>query len=97
MQMFNPWLSFSIRTVRLGWESQAAVVDQLLRLAGIGSSDRAESPAEANASAQPASEQLAEPPAVSQPKTTTQKSNSRAAPKAAKSHKKSPRGNKRRR
>ena len=100
--MFNPWLSFSIRTARLGWETQAAVVDQLLRMAGLGSSDRPESSAEAHVTAQPAREQIAEPPAASleaRPVTPAAESESLVAPKAAKihSHKKSPRGNKRRR
>ena len=36
--MFNPWLTLSIQTARLGWETQAAVVDQIMRFAGVGAS-----------------------------------------------------------
>jgi hypothetical protein len=38
--MFNPWLSLSFRAARLGWETQTAVVDQLMRIAGGRNSDR---------------------------------------------------------
>jgi hypothetical protein len=36
--MFNPWLTLSIQTVRLGWETQAAVVAQLMQFSGAGAS-----------------------------------------------------------
>jgi hypothetical protein len=36
--MFNPWLTLSIRTARLGWETQAAVVAQMMQFAGAGAS-----------------------------------------------------------
>jgi hypothetical protein len=38
--MFNPWLSLSFQAARLGWETQTAVVDQLMRIAGARNSDR---------------------------------------------------------
>jgi hypothetical protein len=38
--MLNPWLSLSFQAARLGWETQAAVVDQLMRIAGVGTSDQ---------------------------------------------------------
>jgi hypothetical protein len=38
--MLNPWLSLSFQAVRLGWETQTIVVDQLLRMAGTSNSDR---------------------------------------------------------
>jgi hypothetical protein len=36
--MFNPWLTLSIQTARLGWETQAAVVAQLMQFSGAGAS-----------------------------------------------------------
>ena len=36
--MFNPWLTLSIRTARLGWETQAAIVAQMMQFAGAGAS-----------------------------------------------------------
>jgi hypothetical protein len=30
----NPWLSLPFQAVRLGWETQTVVVDQLMRIAG---------------------------------------------------------------
>jgi hypothetical protein len=38
--MLNPWLSLSFQAARLGWETEATVVDQLMRIAGVGTSDR---------------------------------------------------------
>jgi hypothetical protein len=38
--MFNPWLSLSFQAARLGWETQTAVVDQLMRIASARYSDR---------------------------------------------------------
>jgi hypothetical protein len=37
--MLNPWLTLSAQTVRLGWETQAAVVHHLFRIARIGVSE----------------------------------------------------------
>jgi hypothetical protein len=34
--MLNPWLTLSLQTVRLGWETHAAVVHQMMRIAGAG-------------------------------------------------------------
>jgi hypothetical protein len=39
-KMLNPWLSLSCQTARLGWETQSAVVDQMMRIASAGISDR---------------------------------------------------------
>jgi hypothetical protein len=36
--MFNPWLTLSIQTARLGLETQAAVVAQIMQFAGAGAS-----------------------------------------------------------
>jgi len=38
--MLNPWLSLSFQAARLGWETQTIVVDQWMRIAGAGTSDR---------------------------------------------------------
>jgi hypothetical protein len=38
--MLNPWLSLSLQAARLGWETQFLVVDQMVRLAGVGNTDR---------------------------------------------------------
>jgi hypothetical protein len=38
--MLNPWLAFSIRATRLGWETQSMVVDQLMAMAGMKTTDR---------------------------------------------------------
>ena len=38
--MLNPWLAFSIRATRLGWETQSMVVDQLMAMAGMKTADR---------------------------------------------------------
>jgi hypothetical protein len=32
--MLNPWLSFPLQAVRLGWDAQSMVVDQMMRLTG---------------------------------------------------------------
>jgi hypothetical protein len=38
--MLNPWLTLPLQAVRLGWETQSIIADQMMRLAGFGSSDR---------------------------------------------------------
>ena len=38
--MLNPWLTFPLRAVRLGWETQSILADQMIRLAGFGISDQ---------------------------------------------------------
>ncbi len=38
--MLNPWLTLPFQAVRLGWETQSIVADQMMRLAGFGISDR---------------------------------------------------------
>jgi hypothetical protein len=38
--MLNPWLTLPFQAVRLGWQTQTIVVDQLMRIAGISTSDR---------------------------------------------------------
>jgi hypothetical protein len=38
--MLNPWLTLPFQAVRLGWETQSFMADQMMRLAGFGSSDR---------------------------------------------------------
>jgi hypothetical protein len=38
--MLNPWLTLPFRAIRLGWETQSVVADQMMRLAGLGVSDR---------------------------------------------------------
>jgi hypothetical protein len=38
--MLNPWLSLSLEAARLGWETQSMVVDQMMRLVGVGNTDR---------------------------------------------------------
>ena len=38
--MLNPWLAFSFRATRLGWETQSMVVEQLMAMAGVNAADR---------------------------------------------------------
>jgi len=40
--MLNPWLAFSFKAARLGWETQSMMVDQLMAMAGVNGSDRHE-------------------------------------------------------
>jgi hypothetical protein len=38
--MLNSWLTLPFQAVRLGWETQSFMADQIMRLAGFGGSDR---------------------------------------------------------
>jgi hypothetical protein len=38
--MLNPWLTLPFQAFRFGWETQSVVADQMMRLAGLGISDR---------------------------------------------------------
>jgi hypothetical protein len=38
--MLNPWLTLPFRAVRLGWEAQSILADEMMRLAGLGISDQ---------------------------------------------------------
>jgi hypothetical protein len=38
--MLNPWLSFPLQAVRLGWDTQSMVVDQMMRLTGMRVADQ---------------------------------------------------------
>jgi hypothetical protein len=38
--MPNPWLTLPFQAVRLGWETQSIVAEQMMRFAGLGISDR---------------------------------------------------------
>jgi hypothetical protein len=38
--MFNPWLSLPFQAARLGWETQTIMAGQLMRIAGMSTSDR---------------------------------------------------------
>jgi hypothetical protein len=38
--MLNPWLTLPFQAVRLGWETQSILADQMMRLAGLGTSER---------------------------------------------------------
>ncbi len=38
--MQNPWLTLPFQAVRLGWETQSVIADQMMRLAGFGRPDR---------------------------------------------------------
>jgi hypothetical protein len=38
--MLNPWLTLPLRAVRLGWETQSILADQMMRLAGLSISDQ---------------------------------------------------------
>jgi hypothetical protein len=40
--MLNPWLAFSFKAARLGWETQSMMVDQLMAMAGVNGSGRYE-------------------------------------------------------
>jgi hypothetical protein len=40
MKMLNAWLSIAFQATRLGWQTQTAVVDHLMRMASAGASDR---------------------------------------------------------
>jgi hypothetical protein len=33
--MLNPWLAFSFKAARFGWETQSIMVDQMMRLAAL--------------------------------------------------------------
>jgi len=66
--MLNPWLTLSAQTIRLGLETQAAVVHQMFRIAGIVVSGRGE--AESNKEPSPlpeGSESAAHPPTIETP------------------------------
>jgi hypothetical protein len=61
--MLNPWLSLSLQAVRLGWETQTVVLDQLMRIAGASALDRkAVSAFDAKEIAAPAEDRAAEAP-----------------------------------
>lgn len=34
--MLSPWLTLPLQAVRLGWETQSILADQMIRLAGLG-------------------------------------------------------------
>ena len=38
--MLNPWLTLPLQAVRIGWETQSILADQMMRLAGLGISDQ---------------------------------------------------------
>ena len=38
--MENPWLTLPFQAVRLGWETQSVLADQMMRLAGLSTWDR---------------------------------------------------------
>jgi hypothetical protein len=38
--MLNPWLSLPFQAARLGWETQAIIVEQLMRIASMSTPDR---------------------------------------------------------
>jgi hypothetical protein len=107
--MLNPWLAFSIRATRLGWETQSMVVDQLMAMAGVNAADRrttsdvcptdAPEPDPAAVAPRP----LAEAQAFAQPPTETpihamqDATPSKVAQQVSNGHKKHGRAGKRRR
>ena len=54
MQMFNPWLTLSLRATRLGLATQSAMVDQFMRVVGGNASGRREAPSDATEPVAPA-------------------------------------------
>ena len=66
--MLNPWLTLSAQTVRLGLETQAAVVHHMFRIAEIGVSKRANAESNEHTSALP---EWPEPAANSSPTIET--------------------------
>jgi hypothetical protein len=92
--MLNPWLTLSMQTARLGWETQAAVVHHMFRIAGIGVSERGE--AESNEHLSPLPER-SEPAAYSSPtiETPVQPRERREAAHKVTIHRKRSRGPKR--
>jgi hypothetical protein len=91
--MLNPWLTLSMQTVRLGWETQAAVVHQMMRIAGIGVLENGM--AESNEHPSPLPERS--PAAYSSPtiETPVQPRERREAAQKATIHRKRSRGPKR--
>jgi hypothetical protein len=94
--MFNPWLTLSIRTARLGWETQAAFVAQMMQFAGAGAS-RGGSAAPMNTAAPVDVEEVAPaaglPPSIERP---TRRGKHREVAQNAKVYKKRSHGSKRR-
>jgi hypothetical protein len=91
--MLNPWLSFSLQAVRLGWKTQSLVVDQMMRLAGVGISDR--TAAKQTAMALPAPELPTSPVTAAAPARSSK--HRHVVQKVTKIQKKQSLGNKRRR
>jgi uncharacterized protein YcfJ len=38
--MLNPWLSFSLEAALFGWKTQSIMLDQMMRMTGVGVPDR---------------------------------------------------------
>jgi hypothetical protein len=89
--MLNPWLTLSAQTFRLGWETQAAVVHHMFRIAGIGVSETGEAESNEHPSALP---ERSEPAVYSSPTIETPIQPREAAQKAT-IHRKRSRGLKR--
>ena len=66
--MLNPWLTLSAQTVRLGWETQAALVHHMFRIARIGVSENGKAESNEHPSALP---ERSEPAAYSSPTIDT--------------------------
>jgi hypothetical protein len=92
--MWNPWLGLSMQTVCLGWETQAAVVHLMFRIAGIGVSERGKAESNEHPSALP---ERSEPAAYSSPTidTPVHPRERREAAQKATIHRKRSRGTKR--
>ena len=84
--MLNPWFSFPMQAVRFGWDAQSMVVEQMMRLTGMRSSERAPPSTPATDTAAPV--EVAAPEAPIAPAETTSPANSpkhrQAAQKVAK-------------
>jgi hypothetical protein len=100
-KMLNPWLSIAFQATRLGWQTQIAVMDHLMRITNAGTSDRQEArPMETNKIDFPPAHiaadahAFAEAPAVA---PTRDGGAGEVAPKVLKVHKRRQRANRRRR
>jgi hypothetical protein len=98
--MLNPWLSLSFQAARFGWEAQTAVIDQLMRIADVGTFDqKAAGSVDTNKMAPPTEDRMAveAPPSPVEAGAPAKRSVHReAAQKTFKIHKERGRGTKRR-
>jgi hypothetical protein len=84
--MLNPWLSFPLQAIRLGWDAQFMVVDQMMRLAGMRVAEQKPATASAaDTAATVATEAPAAPVEAASPES--RRKHGQAAQNVAKVHK----------